>query len=70
MDQSGHTDPIHVEKVFFECNQDVGDTICKLQDLKSVPRESATKTRFDEIREILEEKEKIFRKVIDRKKST
>lgn len=69
MDQTGQTDPIHVEKVFFECNQDVGDTICRLQDLKPVVRQQKTKTQFDNMRKILEEKDKIFREFLDKKKA-
>lgn len=69
MDQSGHTDPIYVEKVYFECNQDVGETICKLQNLTPAVVPEKSKTQFDEMRAILEEKDKIFRKFLDQKKA-
>lgn len=69
MDQSGNTDHIYVEKVYYECNQDVGETICRLQNLKTQPVKPTTTTRFDEIREILEEKDRIFSKILDQKKA-
>lgn len=70
MDQSGHIDPIYVEKVYYECNQDVGETICKLQDLKITAKPKPTqKTQFEEIREVLEEKEKLFRQILEQKKA-
>jgi len=71
--QTGIDDKILIEKTYYECGSDVVATICKLLDIKTVPRNDACKTTpsvFDTIRNICDEKDTIFQELMQKAKST
>jgi hypothetical protein len=65
-DQSGETDLLLVEKTYFQCNGDIGATVLRLMDYKYQEREQPPRTKFDEMREILDEKDAIFQSIIEK----
>lgn len=58
-DQVPTSDEIEIERVFHEEKGDVVNTIIRLNELKSIVTEKQT-TIFDDIRKILDEKDKVF----------
>lgn len=68
-DQAGETDLLFVEKTYFQCNGDVGATVLRLMDYKYEERQKPPRTKFDEMREILDEKDAIFQGIIEKSKS-
>lgn len=60
--QTGEKDLVNIEKVYYECNGDIGETICKLQNIKYQPKPKRPYNKMDEMREILDEKDEIFAK--------
>lgn len=67
-DQTGQTDLIIIEKIFFECNGDVGACVLKLLNISYDEKHKQPYTKFDEIRTILDEKEKIYQNIMDKQK--
>ena len=65
--QTGENDLLLIEKTYFECEHDIGATICKLQNI-TYPEHKKQKTEFDQIRVILNEKDQIYQEMIDRTK--
>lgn len=59
--QTGITDTVMIERCFIENNRSIADTIMKLMEYDYC-KDNAVKPRtvFDDIREIVSEKEKIF----------
>jgi hypothetical protein len=57
--QTGINDLVYIEKIFYECDGDIGTTVCKLQN---IPCENKKKrsNNFDEMRMILNEKDMIY----------
>ncbi len=58
--QTGELDLVHIEKTYFECDGDIGTTICKLQNISYESKPKKPYNKFDEIREILDEKDTIY----------
>ena len=58
--QTGEKDLIQIEKIYFECNGDIGATICKIQNISYQEKPKKPYTKIDEMREILDEKDMIF----------
>lgn len=65
--QTGVSDTLLIEKTFFECGSDVGATVLKLLNHEYVERPKPERTYFDEIREILDEKDTIFQDLKNQK---
>lgn len=60
-DQTGITDKIWIERCYIENNRSVADTIMVLMEYDYCKENTAKeRTVFDDIREIVSEKEKIF----------
>lgn len=64
--QTGLTDTLYIERVLIECNNDIAATILKLMGTmpKSIQKEPSA---FEQIRMILDEKEKLFYDAMARK---
>lgn len=63
--QTGVEDLVLIEKTYFANHGDIGATVCKLQNLHFVEKPKPLYTKFDEIREILDEKDQIFQQLKD-----
>lgn len=68
-DQAGETDLLLVEKTYFQCNGDVGATVLRLMNFKYEETEERPRTKFDEMRDILDEKDAIFQGIIEKTKA-
>jgi hypothetical protein len=66
--QTGESDLLLIEKIFFECDSDIGATICKLQNIEYKEPKKPKKTEFDDIRKILDEKDTIFQEYLEKNK--
>jgi tRNA isopentenyl-2-thiomethyl-A-37 hydroxylase MiaE len=64
-DQTNEKDLVLIEKTFFECNADVGATILKLMNISYVEKPKKARTHIDEMRDILDEKDTEFQKVME-----
>jgi hypothetical protein len=62
--QTGQDDLLIIEKTYFECECDVGETVLKLLNIAFLKKTKAIRTQFDEMREILDEKDTIYQEVI------
>ena len=63
--QTGSTDDLHIERIFYECDGDVVKTIMTISGIQeAAPRQPISAPNvFDDIRKIVNEKEEIFRKI-------
>lgn len=68
-DQANESDLLLVEKTYFQCNGDVGATILRLMDYKYTEAYVRPRTKFDEMRDILDEKDAIFQGIIEKSKA-
>ncbi len=66
--QTGETDLLAIERTYYECNQDVGATVCKLMNITYKERPKRTKTEFDVYREIADEKDTIYQEMLKKKR--
>lgn len=66
--QTGIDDMLLIEKVFFECNSDVGSCILTLMDIKFETKPEPISTEFDEYRRILDDKDRIYQQVVEKSK--
>ena len=57
--QTGEDDKLYIERVFMECGNDVSKTIIKILNIDTKV-DKKEKTVFDEIRQILNEKDAIY----------
>ena len=57
--QTGEDDKLYIERVFMECGSDVSKTIIKILNIDTKV-EIKEKTVFDEIRQILNEKDALY----------
>jgi hypothetical protein len=64
-DQTNEPDLVLIEKTFFECNSDVGATILKLMNIPYVEKPKKPRTDIDDMRDILDEKDTEFQKVME-----
>lgn len=64
--QTGLNDKLHIERILMECNNDIAATILKLMGTtpKSIAKEPSA---FEQIRMILDEKDKLFYDAMARK---
>lgn len=53
-------DDVHIERIYYECQGDVIKTIIELSGIKIPKHQEKPKTLFDDIREIVNEKESIY----------
>jgi hypothetical protein len=58
--QTGELDLVTIERIYFECSGDIGATICKIQNIEYQNKPKKPYSKFDEMREILDEKDLIF----------
>ena len=65
--QTGIDDKIEIERVLLECQSDISRTILKLMSLKSNDKEPKEPTVFDQIREILNDKEQLYHDHLSKK---
>lgn len=68
--QTGIDDLLLIEKTYYECGSKDIDTICKLMNLKQIPKIEKEKTIADNLREILDEKEAIYQQFMQNIKNT
>lgn len=65
--QTNIEDEIEIQRVFYECKDNLADTIIKLSEIKiDVPVEKR-KTIFDDMRLILDEKAYIYQNLMNNK---
>lgn len=64
--QTGEDDKLYIERVFMECGNDVSKTIIKILNIDTKV-EKKENTVFDEIRQILNEKDAIYFDMIAKK---
>lgn len=57
--QTGITDKLQIRKCYFKNNKDITNTIMELMSLE-IDKEHVKPSEFDEIRNIMNEKEKIY----------
>ena len=68
--QTGIHDRLQVERVLIECGNDVSSTIIKLMLLEEEKKKVKEPTEFDQIREILSDKEKVYHDVMNKNRQT
>ena len=68
--QTGIHDRLQVERVLIECGNDVSSTIIKLMLLEEEKKKVKEPTEFDQIREILADKEKVYHDVMNKNRQT
>ena len=68
--QTGICDTLEIERVLIECCNDVSLTIIRLMSLKEEKKKVKEPTEFDQIREILADKEQVYHDVMKTKKQT
>ena len=62
--QTGEEDLVHIEKTYYECNGDIGATICKIQNISYQEKPKKPYSKIDEFREILDEKDTIYQDLL------
>lgn len=70
--QTGIQDKLHIEKVLIECNNNISSAIIKLiypsiDNKNTEEKKPQEPTVFEQIREILNDKEKVYYDVINKK---
>jgi 5,10-methylenetetrahydrofolate reductase len=68
--QTGICDKLEIERMLIECSNDVSLTIIRLLSLKETQKTVKEPTEFDQIREILADKEKVYHEVMKQNKQT
>lgn len=58
--QTQEKDELHIERVYYQCGADIVKTIMTLSDIKDNTPIKEHTSIFDGIREIVDEKEKIY----------
>jgi hypothetical protein len=58
--QTGVTDKLEIEKVLLDCQGDISLTILRLLSLQTVSKPIQEPTIFEQIREILNEKDRVY----------
>ena len=66
--QTGIRDKLEIERALIECGNDVSSTIIKLMSLTEEQRKVKEPTEFDQLREILADKEQVYHDVMKQKK--
>ncbi len=61
--QTGHEDRLEIERILIESENDVSKAILNLMSLKYQQKEPKESTIFDQIREILDDKDRIYHDV-------
>jgi hypothetical protein len=62
--QTGIEDKLEIERMLIECGNDVSSTILNLMSLKAEEKQVKEPTLFDKIREILDDKDKVYHDAI------
>jgi 5,10-methylenetetrahydrofolate reductase len=68
--QTGIRDKLEIERVLIECGNDVSLTIIRLLSLKEEKKKVKEPTEFDQIREILADKEQVYHDVMKTNRQT
>lgn len=68
--QTGLSDKLEIERVLIECGNDVSSAIIAIMSLKEEPKKVREPTEFDQIREILADKEKVYYEVMQQNKQS
>lgn len=68
--QTGLTDKLEIERVLIENGNDVSSTIIAIMSLKEEPKKVREPTEFDQIREILADKERVYYEVMQQNKQS
>jgi hypothetical protein len=70
--QTGETDLLYIERVYYECQQNHIDTILKILKVNVPPSPAVKKhpTLFDDMRTICDAKDTVFQSIFMKLKST
>lgn len=66
--QTGLSDKIEIERVLIENGNDVSSAIIAIMSLKEEPKKKREPTVFDQVREILADKEKVYYQIMEQNK--
>lgn len=67
--QTGVTDKLEIEKVLLDCQGDISLAILRLLSLQTIEKPIQEPTIFEQIREILNEKDRVYHDVIAKNKA-
>jgi 5,10-methylenetetrahydrofolate reductase len=68
--QTGICDKLEIERVLIECGNDISLTIIRLMSLEEEKKKVKEPTEFDQIREILADKEQVYHDVMKTNRQT
>jgi hypothetical protein len=63
--QTSIIDDLEIERIYYECKENISETILKLS-LIEYSKKDEHKTMFDEMREILDDKARVYQKIINK----
>ena len=63
--QTGITDELIIEKKYYECNNSETDTIIALCNIATPAKSEKSRTLFDEMREIMDDKAYVYQNLMN-----